>query len=190
MCRWMSKVEYISKSCLSRSALIIQLNIFKYIDVISRKFFPNFRIDEGTSLWRNRIILSGVIRLTGKSVVNKQQIRPALVNRAIQKSTKINPFYNIIISSGWEDLSEQLDPVLWKPLTNKDDRESNGSDQTDSDNDIEGNDKVKESELRESSSPFPTVMYEVDESKISHSEVVDIAPGEGQILVSFALVPN
>ena len=55
MCRWMSKVEYISKSCLSRSALIIQLNIFKYIDVVSRKFFPNLRIDEGTSLWRNRL---------------------------------------------------------------------------------------------------------------------------------------
>ena len=30
--------------------------------------------------------------LTDKSVVNKQQIRPALVNSALQKLTQINPF--------------------------------------------------------------------------------------------------
>ena len=35
-------------------------------------------------------------------------------------------------------------------------------DQIDSDDDIEGNDKVKERELKESFSPFPTVMYHVD----------------------------
>ena len=31
-------------------------------------------------------------QLTDKSVANKQQIRPALVNTALQKLTKINPF--------------------------------------------------------------------------------------------------
>ena len=47
-------------------------------------------------------------RLTDKSVVNKQQIRPALVNSALQKLTKINPFYsNATIDNEWEDLSEQ-----------------------------------------------------------------------------------
>ena len=61
--------------------------------------------------------------MTGKSVVNKQQVYPALDNRALQKSTKINMFYdNIASDNEWEDLSEQLDPVLWKPLTNKHDR--------------------------------------------------------------------
>ena len=60
--------------------------------------------------------------MTGKSVVNKQQVYPALDNRALQKSTK-NMFYdNIASDNEWEDLSEQLDPVLWKPLTNKHDR--------------------------------------------------------------------
>ena len=47
-------------------------------------------------------------RLTDKSVVNKQQIRPALVNTALQKLAQINPFYsNITIHNEWEDLIEQ-----------------------------------------------------------------------------------
>ena len=35
--------------------LIIQLNIFKYIDGISKKFIPNLSIDEEISLWGNRM---------------------------------------------------------------------------------------------------------------------------------------
>ena len=39
-------------------------------------------------------------RLTDKSVANKQQIRPVLVITALQKLTKINPFYsNITINN-------------------------------------------------------------------------------------------
>ena len=60
----------------------------------------------------------------------------------------------------------------------------------DSDDDIEGNDKFKERELKESSSHFPTVMYHVDGPNISPSEIVNIAPGEGQIPVSFTSEPN
>ena len=54
----------------------------------------------------------------------------------------------------------------------------------DSDNDIEGNDKFKERELKESSSHFPTVMYNVDGPNLSPNEIVNIAPGEGRIPVS------
>ena len=100
-------------------------------------------------------------------MVNKQQICPALVNAALQKLTKINPFYsNITIDNEWADFSEQPDPVLRKLLSGKSARESNNSDQTDSD-DIEGNDKFNERELYESSPLFPTVMYNVDEPNIS-----------------------
>ena len=78
-------------------------------------------------------------------MVNKQQICPALVNSALQKLTKINPFYsNITIDNEWENLSEQSDPVLWRLLTDKNARESNNSDQTGSDDDIDGNDRFKE----------------------------------------------
>ena len=45
-------------------------------------------------------------------------------------------------------LSDQPDLVLWKLLTDKNARESNIRDQTDSDDDIEGNYKFKERELK------------------------------------------
>ena len=96
-------------------------------------------------------------------MVSKQQIHPALVNTALQELTKINPFYrNIAIDNEWEDLSEQSDPVLWKLLTEKNASESNNSDETGSDDDIEGHDKLKEKELKELLSPFLTVMYNHD----------------------------
>ena len=72
----------------------------------------------------------------------------------------------------------QSDPVLWKLLTDKGDRESNNSDQTDSDDDIEYKDKFKERELKESSPPFLSVMYNVDGPNISPSEIVNIVPRE------------
>ena len=129
--------------------------------------------------------------MTDKSVVSKQQICLALVNAALQKLAQINPFYsNINIYNEWEDLSEQSDPVLWKLLTDKNAQESNNGDQMDSDDDIEGNDKFKERELEESSSHFPTVMYNVDGPNTSPNKIVNIAPGEGQIPVFFTSEPN
>ena len=78
-------------------------------------------------------------------MVNKQQILRALVNTALQKLAQINPLYsNITIHNEWEDLSGQSGPVLWELLTDKNAGESNNRDQTDSDDDIEGNDKFKE----------------------------------------------
>ena len=138
----------------------------------------------------NLISLALKHRLTDKSVVNKQQICSTLVNTALQKLAQINPFYsNITIHNEWEDLSAQSDLLLWKLLTDKNARESNNIDQMDS-SDIEGNDKFKEKELKESSSHFPAVMYNVDGPNISPNEIVNIAPGEGQIPVSFTSEPN
>ena len=128
-----------------------------------------------------------------RRLIDKQQIRPALVNTALQKLTQINPFYsNITIHKEWEDLSEQSDSVLWKLLTDRNAGESNNKDQTDSNDDIEGDDKFKERELKESSLHFPTVMYNVDGPNISPNEIVNIAPGEGQIpwSVSFTSESN
>ena len=130
-------------------------------------------------------------QLADKSVVSKQQIRPTLVNTALQKLAQINPFYsNTTIHNEWEDLSEQSHPVLWKLLTDKNARESKNRDQTDSDDDIEGNGKFKERELKECSSHFPTVMYNLDGPDISPNEIVNIAPEEGQIPVFFTSEPN
>ena len=75
-------------------------------------------------------------------------------------------------------------------MTYRNARESSNSDQTDSDNDIEGNNKFKERELKESSLPFLVMRYNVDEPNMSPSEIVNIAPREGQIRVSVTSGPN
>ena len=64
------------------------------------------------------------------------------------------------------------------------------TDQADSDVDIEGNDKFKERDLKESFSHFPTVMCYVVGPNISPNEIVNIPPGERQIPVSFTSEPN
>ena len=47
-------------------ALIIQLNIFKYIDGISKKYIPNLIIDQEISVWGSRMVLSDVIYHEGE----------------------------------------------------------------------------------------------------------------------------
>ena len=71
-----------------------------------------------------------------------------------------------------------------KHLTDKNASESIKSEETDNGDDVEGNDKFEKGELKESSSPFSTVMNNVDEPNLSASEIVNIVPGEGQIPVS------
>ena len=44
--------------------------------------------------------------------------------------------------------------------------------------------------MKMSSLPFPTVMHNIDGPNISSSEVVNIAPREGQIPVSFTSEPD
>ena len=56
-----TKAVYVSQ--LS-DALVIQLNIFKYVDVISKKVIPNF--DDGISLSENTMLLSGTIYHEGE----------------------------------------------------------------------------------------------------------------------------
>ena len=51
--------------------------------------------------------------------------------------------------------------------TNKNAKESYNSDQSDSDGDIVGSDKLKEKKLKKSSSPFPTALHNVDGPNIS-----------------------
>ena len=78
--------------------------------------------------------------------------------------------------------------MLWKLLIDKNARESDNSDQTDSDDDIEGKDKFKERELNESSPPFPlSWIILMDQTYLL---IVNIAPKEGQIPGFFTLEPN
>ena len=75
--------------------------------------------------------------------------------------------------------------MLWKLLAHKNASDSYSSGQIDSDDDIKGNDKFNERELKNSSSPFPTVMHHDNGQNISSSEILNITAGEGRIPVSF-----
>ena len=78
--------------------------------------------------------------LSDKSAVNKQQIYPAFFNRALGILIEINPFYkNVFVDNDWKNVSEQSDLEFWKFLINDNGKEFNIGDQTDSDDDIEGN---------------------------------------------------
>ena len=77
-----------------------------------------------------------------------------------------------------------------KLLTNDSGKEFNIDDHTDGVDDIEGNNILKEREMKMSFLPFPTVMHNIDGPDISWSEIVNIAPGEGEIPVSFTSQPN
>ena len=89
-----------------------------------------------------------------------------------------------------ENVSEQLDPEFWKLLTNSNGKEFNVDDQTDSDDDIDGDNKLKERKMKMSSLPFPTVMHNIEGPYISSREIVNIALGEGEIPISFTSEPN
>ena len=67
-----------------------------------------------------------------------------------------------------------------KLLTDKNARQSNNSNQTDSD-DIESNDKFEQRELKESSPPLPTFMYTFNGPNVSPSETLNISPREGPV---------
>ena len=88
-----------------------------------------------------------------KILIDRQECDQQAINSpcfsqcGTSKINKINPFYsNITNDNEWEDFSEQIsDLVVWKLLTDKNTdknaKETNSRDQTDSDNDIEGNDR-------------------------------------------------
>ena len=71
-------------------------------------------------------------------------------------------------------------------LANENTVENDVVTETDSDENIEGNDAFIEKQKKRGQVPLPTVMLNVD----SPNEVVDIAPGEGQLPVSFTSEPG
>ena len=56
--------------------------------------------------------------ITDKSAFHKQQIRPILVDKALNKLKDINPLYkNVLTEKRWANVSEQTEPKLWNLLT-------------------------------------------------------------------------
>ena len=67
--------------------------------------------------------------LSEKSSVNKQYIRPAMLNNALSKLVEVNPFYsNVVKVSNWKEVSQEFDPELWNNLTKNEKDDSNEDD--------------------------------------------------------------
>ena len=99
-------------------------------------------------------------RLSDKSEYSKTNIRPAAVNAALEKLMEVNHLYKkISISSSWAHISETSDPDLWKLLTDDDfSIETANNSETDSDEDIEGNNDAKE--IEKNQIPYPTSLQD------------------------------
>ncbi|XP_066926766.1 uncharacterized protein [Clytia hemisphaerica] len=145
-------------------------------------------------------------RLSDKSSVNKQNIRPAFVTKALQRLVEVNKFYeNIAPNYRWEDESLRSDPELWSLLTDQNAQPQ--EDESDSDDNIEGNDNNLERQMKNNNSSQPTLLYDIDgaaissekaiditlqqsTTDISSDQVVNIAPCENEIPVSFYSEPD
>ena len=126
-------------------------------------------------------------RLNNRGYVDKQAIRPSLVNRAL---AQLNPLYqNMQINMSWENVSQESDPRLWNILTDENRKDVEGE-IDDSDEDIEGNDHAYENEVQDSVLLLLTVLHSIEGPSVFPAQFLNIAPGEGQIPVSFATEPN
>ena len=130
-------------------------------------------------------------RLTDLSSVTKMNIRPALVRRGLEKLIEVNHHYNNINSNlSWENDSQENDPQLWSMLTDENAIPQN--DETDSDDEIEGNDATVEKQQQINSTAQPTLLQNVDGPDLPNmaSQEVNIAPCENEIPVSFFHEPD
>lgn len=115
------------------------------------------------------------------------------MNKALLKLKEINPHYkDVVFQNSWVDLTEKSDPTLWKLLTDIITISPDSDNEVmDFDEEIEGKDHAKEEQMRRKSSGLtPTVTHNVHGPNISSSDVLNLAPGQNQIPVSFTSKPN
>ena len=122
-------------------------------------------------------------RLSDRHYVSRQNIRPAFVNKALDKLKEVNPLYkDVRIDKTWENLSKESDPSLWNLLTN----ENAENVELETDSDDEENDKTNKANEKNKTPEVvrhPTVLHNLEGPSILPEQVVNIAPGEGQIPV-------
>ena len=94
---------------------------------------------------------------------------------------------NIQIDPSLENRSQDSDPELF--LTDKNHKRVEGE-IDDSDEDIEGNYHAYKKEVQDSVLSLPTVLHNIEDPSVSPVQVLNIAPGEGQISDLFTTEPN
>ena len=139
-------------------------------------------------------------RLTDRSTVHKQYIRPAYVNSALLKLKTINHLYaDVAVSQRWENISSQSDPELWSLLTDQEDSgrvNLNPLQESDCLTDSEDEVEIKippqiQRDLQNTRSlNTTTCLHPTDGPSVTTEHVMNIAPGEGKIPVSFTSEPE
>ena len=126
-------------------------------------------------------------RLSDSHAYHQQNINATNVNAALDKLIEINPFYrNVRIDKTWETVSRETDPETWNLLTNPDAEPM--SDETDSDEEMANN--SREISKTTTTNVFPTALHNKDGPDINACEILNIAPGEGQIPLDRRTEPN
>ena len=126
--------------------------------------------------------------LSDKSYVNKHSIQPNFVDQALRMLVESNLLYKDIRSQNqWQSISEQMQPGIWNGLT--------GNTKNETDNEIhflwDSDDEVNnQKDKKLPSNPYTTLMYDKEGPNVSAEELINIAPGEGNIPVSFTSEPN
>ena len=124
----------------------------------------------------------------------KTYIRPAAVNAALTKLVEINGFYkDIQISQSWEQISQQSDPDLCNSLLNTmtdnipedDDKEHLETNICDDEGEIDEAENHNKAQVN-----FPTVIHKIYGQTLKPGEVLNLAPGEGNIPVSTYSEPD
>ena len=106
------------------------------------------------------------------------------------KYSKYSPYIRGVCKDDcWVTVSQETDPFLWSALTNENACLDENF-EIDNDEEIEGNNAAHEKEFHKSSVPFPSVLQNIDGPELSVDGVVNIAPAEGQITMSFTSEPN
>ena len=126
-------------------------------------------------------------RLSDSHAYHTQNINVANVNAALEKIIEINAFYaDVKIDESWEAFSKETDPETWNLLTNPD--APSMSDATDSEEEMAT--KSREISKTTTTNVFPTVIHNKDGPDINACEILNIAPGEGQIPLDQRTEPN
>ena len=74
--RWADECQKLSSSIKAEyftqlsDALIVQLNILKYIGGVCKKVIPNLGIDQEVSLWGNWMVMFGIITRENNLIVD------------------------------------------------------------------------------------------------------------------------
>lgn len=102
------------------------------------------------------------LRLSNKNVINKQYIRPSLVNKTLENWLRwAHSIKQVRPNNAWEDMSKRCDPELREPLINKKSK-SKVIGETDSERDVGSSNFMVENWPKFSSVPYPTVLHKID----------------------------